>query len=118
MPMPITIPMHHHYYCNSGDGSTKSSGSSNLIIGVLDIFGFEVMQTNSFEQLCINFCNEKLQFFFNEHIFTLEAQVLCTHVLSNARRYHVCAGWGGGQAQFHSSRVVETEYSSCHGIKY
>jgi len=58
-----------------------AANSGGRVLGLLDLYGFEVFTLNGFEQFLINYCNERLQQFFNRQVFTCEAEEYATEGL-------------------------------------
>jgi myosin-5 len=84
--------------CASADGGARAAGGLGAV-GVLDIFGFESFAINSFEQLCINYANEKLQHQFNA--ITFEEQ--------RAEFEHEGVPWRGGDFASNSETLALLE---------
>ncbi|KAJ1605920.1 myosin'myosin' [Cryptosporidium canis] len=66
----------------ASEASHKDGEGRSLYCGILDIFGFECFPINSFEQLCINFANERLQQIFNDYIFNIEQDLYIQEEIS------------------------------------
>lgn len=71
----------------------------DTVIGVLDIYGFEVFPVNSFEQFCINYCNEKLQQLFIQLILKQEQEEYEREGIT----WQSVSIWAGGEGSWRQS---------------
>ncbi|CAJ1341138.1 unnamed protein product, partial [Effrenium voratum] len=68
------------------------SKAEGRVLGLLDLYGFEVFPSNGFEQLLINYCNERLQQFFNRQVFAREAEEYASEGLDFDGQWGLFAG--------------------------
>ena len=66
--------------------ATKKQSGNEVSLGILDIFGFEVFEENGFEQLCINYANEKLQQLYTNYVFEVSTLTILTFKASNTTK--------------------------------
>lgn len=89
-------------------------------VGLLDIFGFEMLQTNTLEQLCINFVNERVQRHFVQHMIEVRG-LGCRG--SRGRGVCVCGGWGAfgcvaAACAVDSGSAIDTDSPTCVQISF
>mmetsp|Transcript_20394 Transcript_20394/g.51532 ORF Transcript_20394/g.51532 Transcript_20394/m.51532 type:complete len:1377 (-) Transcript_20394:1082-5212(-) len=82
--------------------------SQTKMVGILDIYGFEQLQTNSLEQLCINLANERLQLFFEQNFLKSERELYRKEGLLEEALPEACSGTGVGDVGIATGATAAT----------